>query len=122
MKLSKKDIGKKGEQEGKKFLQEKGYNILKSNFRCPIGEIDFIAKDNSELVFVEVRTKTSEISGKPYETVGKVKQKKLYKLAQYYLNLMDTDNIECRFDVLSIILSPEGAVAEIEHIENAFGM
>lgn len=122
MKLTKKQLGIKGEKEALSFLEKKGYEILEKNFRCVLGEIDIIMKHGEELVFIEVRSRTDTFFGEPYETVNMKKQNKLYKLAEYYLNLKELDDISCRFDVLSLILTHDGSVRKIEHIENAFGM
>lgn len=124
MKLSKNHLGKRGEEEALKFLLHKGYKLLEKNFRSFLGEIDLIVTDDGkEVIFVEVRAKTDNVFCEPYETVTKKKQARLYRLAEYYLaSRKDYQNLSSRFDVISIILSPEGALAKLEHIENAFGI
>jgi len=122
MKLTKKQLGITGEKEALSLLEKKGYKILEKNFRCILGEIDLIMTLEEELVFIEVRSRTDTSFGEPYETVNMKKQNKLYKLAEYYLNLRELHDSPCRFDVISLILTPDGNVRKIEHIENAFGM
>ncbi|MEQ8188534.1 MAG: YraN family protein [Candidatus Eremiobacterota bacterium] len=122
MKLTKKQLGITGEKEALSLLEKKGYKILEKNFRCLLGEIDLIMTHGEELVFIEVRSRTDTSFGEPYETVNMKKQNKLYKLAEYYLNLRQLHDRPCRFDVISLILTPDGNVRKIEHIENAFGM
>ena len=122
MKLTKKELGITGEKEALTLLENKGYEIVEKNFRCFLGEIDLIMKYDEELVFIEVRSRTDTSFGEPYETVNMKKQKKLYKLAEYYLNLKELHDRSCRFDVVSLILTPEGSVRKIDHMENAFGM
>jgi putative endonuclease len=122
MKLTKKQLGAIGEKESLKFLENKGYKLLEKNFRCSLGELDLIMMNGEEMVFVEVRSRTGSAFGEPCETVNRTKQNKLYRLAEYYLNHKDLHDISCRFDVLSVILTFDGKLKEIEHIENAFGM
>ena len=118
-----KEIGKIGEDRAAEFFENKGYRVIEKNFRSKFGEIDLIiSRAPDELVFVEVRSKTSSLWGEPFETVGTLKQKKLYRLAEYYLSIKDLSSLFCRFDVLSILLHSDGKVKKLEHIENAFGM
>ncbi|MDR2400112.1 MAG: YraN family protein [Deferribacteraceae bacterium] len=106
-------FGKRGEQIAEKYLKKKGYSILRCNFRSHAGEIDIIAEIGGVLVFTEVKRRSGGNFGKGYEAVGKVKQKKIIRTAQAYLNTLP-DIPPCRFDVISI----DGE--EITHIENAF--
>ncbi|MEQ8172422.1 MAG: YraN family protein [Candidatus Eremiobacterota bacterium] len=122
MKLTKKQLGITGEKEALSLLEKKGYAILERNFRCMLGEIDLIMTHGEELVFIEVRSRTDTSFGEPYETVNLKKQNKLYKLAEYYLNFKNLHDRDCRFDVISLLLTREGTVMKIEHIENAFGI
>jgi putative endonuclease len=122
MKLTRKQLGTEGEKEALKFLERKGYKIVEKNFRSSFGEIDIIMKHGEELVFIEVRSRTDNSFGEPYETVNIKKQNKLYKLAEHYLNLKELQDMPCRFDVISLILTHDGSVRTIEHIENAFGI
>ena len=68
--------GKEGEKIAASFLKENGYRIIETNFRCVLGEIDIVAKENGELVFIEVKTRKSEKLGYPEQSVGIKKQKK----------------------------------------------
>jgi putative endonuclease len=122
MKLTRKQLGDLGEKESLKLLENKGYKLLEKNFRCNLGEVDLIMKKDEELVFVEVRSRTGTAFGEPYETVNITKQNKLYRLAEYYLNYKNLHDLSCRFDVLSVVITSDGTVRKMEHIENAFGM
>ena len=86
------------------------------NFRCKIGEIDIIAKDENTYVFTEVKYRSSHSHGYSGEAINKQKQQKIYKIASYFLlkNCLSM-NTSCRFDA---ILIDEN---EITHIKNAFG-
>lgn len=117
MNYSKVETGQKGELLAKEYLQEKGYHIIKTNFRQKFGEIDIIVEKNNILAFVEVRTKTSLRFGTAAESITKPKKQKIIKVAQYYLAGQRKD-IAYRFDVITIFLDKNSV--KIEHYENAF--
>ena len=96
------EIGKIGEGIATIYLERRGYNIIERNFECKQGEIDIIAKDIEELVFIEVKTRTSEIYGKPKEAVNKTKKKHIYKSVEYYLYIKHLENEPIRIDVIEI--------------------
>ena len=97
------------------YLKENGYQILERNFRCRLGEIDLIARDGSCLVFIEVKYRSSLKDGAPLEAVDRRKQKKIIRVAEYYLCMHpEKTELPCRFDVIGI---EEG---EIRLIQNAF--
>ncbi|UNC92739.1 YraN family protein [Candidatus Contubernalis alkalaceticus] len=104
----------------KKYLINKGYTICHEKFRCPRGEIDLIAKNQDDLVFIEVKTRRSLRFGEPFESVDIRKQKKMIKLAQYYMNYYKISQVNVRFDVVSVLLDESWDVKEIKLIENAF--
>ena len=110
--------GKEGERIAANFLKKSGYRIIETNFRCAIGEIDIIAWDKNELVFIEVKTRTSGELGFPEQAVGIKKQKKMSQLALWYLQKKNTKDTATRFDVLTIMILPAGN--EIKLIKNAF--
>ncbi len=116
--MSKISTGKDGEQIAQAYLRKKGYRICETNFRCPLGEIDIIALDKGEIVFVEVKTRKSNKLGYPEQAVGERKQIKLSKLASWYLQKEKLTDANARFDVIAITLLPEGN--EIKLIQNAF--
>lgn len=103
------------EKEAANYLEEQGYEILTMNYRCRLGEIDIIAKDEEYLVFVEVKYRKSGAGGSPEEAVNYKKQHTISRVASYYLmkeyGMMD---VCCRFDVVAIL---DG---EIRLIRNAF--
>lgn len=110
--------GKEGEKIAADFLKKNGYRIVETNYRCPIGEIDIIARDKSELVFVEVKARKSSALGYPEQAVGVKKQRKMSKLALWYLQEKKTTDARARFDVVAILLLPSGN--DIRLIRNAF--
>jgi putative endonuclease len=115
--------GRKGEQSAADFLQKKGYVIIEKNFRIRNGEIDIIAIDKKEntLVFVEVKTRSSEQFGTPFEAIHYWKMKALLNAAQVYKlshkNLPDL----MRIDAIAISINKNGEVIDIEHMKNISG-
>ncbi|MFT5728648.1 MAG: putative endonuclease [Desulforhopalus sp.] len=112
-------LGQKGEKQAAKYLKKKGYKLVTANYRCQYGEIDLIARDADILIFIEVKTRTSTDFGDPAAAVDYRKQQQISKVAHHYLVTHHNDDVDARFDVISI-LSPNGKMTEIEHITNAF--
>lgn len=114
-KYNKRSVGSLYEEAAINHLKDKGYSIVAKNYRCRIGEIDIIARENGYLVFIEVKYRSSLNKGYPHEAISSHKMKKIINIAQYY---MLTNNISydspCRFDVVTILES------KIEVIKNAF--
>ncbi len=112
------DIGKAGEKIAADYLKKNGYRIDELNYRCPIGEIDIIAHDRNDVVFVEVKSRKSDALGYPEEAVGNKKQRKMSQLALWYLQEKKLDKTCARFDVVAILSLPSGH--DIRLIKNAF--
>jgi putative endonuclease len=110
--------GKEGEKIAAAYLEKNGYRIIEVNFRCTIGEIDIIAKEKNDLVFVEVKTRKSVALGYPEQAVGMRKQKKMSQLALWYMQKRKIVDTNARFDVVAITLIPENN--EVRLIQNAF--
>ncbi len=118
--LSKRELGTLGEKLAGDFLKKRHYHILETNYRCStLGEIDIIATHKKELVFVEVRTKTSLSYGLPEESITTAKKKKLVSLAFHYLQTHKGLPSSWRIDVVAVELDKGGKVKRIEIIENA---
>ncbi len=101
----KRDLGNNGEKIAVKYLERIEYEILKRNFYCRQGEIDIIAKDKNEIVFIEVKTRTNNYFGNPSDAVNAIKQKHMYKAAKYFLYKMDWLDLFIRFDVIEVWLA-----------------
>jgi putative endonuclease len=110
--------GKEGEKIAAAYLKKNGYRIIEINFRCSIGEIDIVAKEKDDLVFIEVKTRKSIRLGYPEQAVGIRKQKKMSQLALWYLQKRKIANTNARFDVVAVTLIPEKN--EVRLIKNAF--
>ena len=111
------ETGKIGEDIAVSYLNEKGYQIIERNFECTQGEIDIIAKDKKELVFIEVKTRASVLYGLPKEAVDKTKKKHIYKSAEYYIYLKHLENAPIRIDVIEVY--KKNQKYRINHIEQA---
>ena len=102
----------------KKYLEEKGYEIVERNFKCRFGEIDVIAQNDRYLAFVEVKTRSADGLSHPFEAITPSKRAKVIKTAQYYLINHET-NLQPRFDAAAVF-TENGALVKIEYLENAF--
>jgi putative endonuclease len=115
-------LGRRGETLARKHLRKAGLKILARNYACAHGEIDLVAfRPRDEMVvFVEVKTRTSDRYTEPYGAVDAAKQRKLRKTAAHYLAAKARDrDVSHRFDVVSITAGPDGP-PRVEHIESAF--
>ncbi|MGI6007701.1 MAG: YraN family protein [Ruminococcus sp.] len=102
--MNKRKLGKEYETAAKKILEKSGYMILEENYRCPRGEIDLIAMDNGELVFLEVKYRSSTGQGLPEEAVDLRKRKRISRTAQWYMmEKRISPDVPCRFDVVSVL-------------------
>lgn len=99
------EIGRLGENLAVKYLEGLNYKILERNFECRQGEIDIIAKDNLELVFIEVKTRTSLKYGTPAEAVNSFKQKHLIRAVEYYLYSRHLEEEFVRLDIIEVYMS-----------------
>ncbi|MBO5317862.1 MAG: YraN family protein [Oscillospiraceae bacterium] len=110
-----------GEALAAKYLRKKKFRILATNYRCRFGEIDIIASNKENLVFVEVKLRKSDKFANAFEFVDRYKQERLRTTAQMYLSQTPTE-LQPRFDVIEIY-APEGIATKsptINHMEDAF--
>ena len=113
------DIGALGENIAAEYLTGLGYKIRERNFRSREGEIDIIAEKDDFLVFIEVRTRTSNSYGTPEESVTAHKKERLIALAEAYIEDRGDLPSSWRIDVVAIELGPKREVSRLEIIENA---
>ena len=111
------ELGKEGEAIACKYLIEKGFIILEKNYRHEKDEVDLIALDKGELVFVEVKTRSTQKYGEPEEAVGTKKEEFLIRAAETFLETHN-EYESVRFDIISIIIS--GNKQQVRHIKDAF--
>lgn len=111
------NLGKTGEEIAEIYLIKNGYKILEKNFSCRQGEIDIIARDIKEIVFVEVKTRTNKKYGEPIDSITYYKKKHLIKSIQFYLYLKKLDNAFIRIDIIEIYKKDD--VFLIKHTKGA---
>ena len=119
VKINRNDTGRLGEEFARAFLKKRGFRILETNYRCPEGEIDIVAQHKDCLVFVEVRTKTSQQFGSPEESVTQAKKRRMIATAQHYRHVHDRQLPLWRIDFIAVELDKRGKPSRIELIENA---
>jgi len=110
--------GLEGEQLAVRHLRRLGYRIICRNYRSPLGEIDIIARHRGVLVFVEVKSRSTETFGSPKLAVTPAKQRKLSQVAWHYLQQHNLTEASARFDVVTV--SRMQGSPHLEVIENAF--
>jgi putative endonuclease len=113
-------FGSRSERAAAKYLRRLGYRIVLRNFTCPFGEIDLIALDGRCVVFVEVRSTEAASMDAPAASVDAVKQRRLTKLAVYFLQKKRLQDHPARFDVLTVSWPAGCREPAIEHFPNAF--
>lgn len=116
-----KELGRRGERAAEKFLVRRGYDVVARNWTCPAGEADLVVRDESSIVFVEVKTRTSVEKGLPEEAVGREKRSKYERIAAFFLSDYPYTDMFVRFDVISILVMHEDR-AFVRHHINAFGV
>lgn len=110
-----------GEEQAARWLAEQGYRILGRRVRVgDRDEFDLVAADGASLVFVEVKTRRSELFGRPGSAVNKAKRHSLSRAAVRYLRTLKNPRVNFRFDVVEIIGAPGDQAPVIRHIPNAF--
>lgn len=112
------NFGKKGEQIAREFLEAANYEILEENWTFGKSEIDLIAYKDAQIIFIEVKTRSSNSYGDPEDFVLMPKKQQMTKAADEYIHLMSHQG-EVRFDVISILFDSCGE-HELNHIEDAF--
>ena len=119
MTTEKQNIGKLGEDIAVKYLENHGYSILERNYRKPWGEIDIVAQQSHELVFVEVKAQNQAFEWRPEENITWHKKRQLSRIVSTYIKEYKIpENQDWRIDVLAIKLDFETKNAQIEHIKN----
>jgi putative endonuclease len=111
-------LGKSGEKAAVDLLRKNGYNIIARNYKTGLGEIDIIAYDRDTVCFIEVKTRNSDRFGLPQEAVSRLKQRQIAKAALIFIKEKDLFNRKARFDVVSVMPSPQGAKMDL--IKDAF--
>ncbi|MCG6551141.1 MAG: YraN family protein [Candidatus Magnetominusculus sp. LBB02] len=113
-------IGKYGEWLAARYLKKAGYAILERGYKNNLGEIDIIARDGGQMVFVEVKTRVSDEFGDPCQAIDYRKRRKIINTALVYLK-KHGDTTSVRFDFVGVRLWAAGAMNDkIEHRKDIF--
>ena len=118
MTIASQELGRLGEELAVRELERRGYAILARRYRTRCGEIDIVADDRGTLVFVEVKCRVDAEFGTAAEAVTPWKQRRLVRMASFYLTDAAIVDRPCRFDVVAIML--DGAEPAIDLFQNAF--
>ncbi len=108
-------VGAYGERVAERFLVQAGFVVLERNWRCPLGEIDIVARDGDCLVVCEVKTRSSVAFGHPLEAVTSRKAARLRRLALAWVEARGVRPKEIRVDLVAVLRSPQGA-ATVDHL------
>jgi putative endonuclease len=116
--VSSRSLGSAGEAAAERWLRGAGLEIVARGFRARCGEIDLIVRDGAQVVFVEVKTRTSDAFGRPSDAVTAQKRRRIARVASAFLVKSGWTERACRFDVVEVL--PVGAGWKITHIPDAF--
>ncbi len=114
-----KNLGRNGEKIARKYAKKAGMKILETNCRAVRGEIDLIARDKEQIVFIEVKTNSAANPVPPESRVNSAKQRQIGKIARAYLQYTGKTECDTRFDVMGITFLDNGDY-EVSHIRDAF--
>lgn len=113
-------LGAYGEGIARDYLKAKGYRVMDSNFRCPWGEVDIVAREGDCLVFVEVRTRRGPLQyGTPEESLTRKKRDNLVATAETYIQDCADPPEDWRIDLIGVYLDRRSAVQRVVHLANA---
>lgn len=113
-------LGNRGERVAEQYLVKQGLRVLARRLRSRRGELDLVALDGQQVVFVEVKTRLDHRAGHPVEAVGPDKQRKLTELALEFLKKHRLLGQPARFDIVAITWPENQREPKIEHFRNAF--
>jgi putative endonuclease len=116
---AKDELGRRGEDEAVRYLEQRGLVVLSRNWRCRDGELDVVATDADRLVVCEVKTRSGTRFGEPAEAVTSRKAATIRRVTQAWLAAHQVPWVEIRFDVVAVVMEP-GRPATLRHYEAAF--
>lgn len=112
---AKDDLGRRGEAIAAEFLESAGLTVIDRNWRCRLGELDLVARDEREIVVVEVKTRSGLGFGHPFEAVTPRKLARLRLLAGQWRNAHPALRLPVRIDVVGVT-APHGRAPRVEHL------
>lgn len=114
-----KPLGQRGEDAAAAYLERVGMTVVERNWRSKQGEVDIVALDGTTLVLCEVKTRKTVRAGTPEEAVTPAKQRRYKRLADAYIQAASLDEVDVRFDVITILVIGEDK-ALLRHHRAAF--
>jgi putative endonuclease len=114
------ELAQEGERAAVRYLKRKGLRILARNWSCRQGELDIVALDGRQIVFVEVKTRQTDEAGGPFESITPLKQRNLTRTALAYLKKHKLLEYPARFDVVAVAWPEKASEPNVTHIVNAF--
>ena len=112
---ARKTFGTQEESRAAEYLASLGYKILARQYRSRVGEIDLVAQEGDEIIFVEVKARRSNLYGYPEESVTEQKIQKILRMGEYYLRENNCVDAPYRIDVIAI--EGEGKTAKLTHLQ-----
>jgi putative endonuclease len=116
--MNRQELARWGEELAQKYLKNRGINIIEKNYRTQFGEIDIIGFENEDLVFFEVKTRSSIRFGYPEEAVNSKKIEKIEMVANEYLDKLASSDLNWRIDSIAIIRNPYNLKYQIKWFKN----
>jgi len=114
------ELGRRGESVAAGYLLGRGWRLLASNYRFGRREVDLVVRRGDLVVFVEVKTRAGAGFGAPEEAVTRLKRREIEIVAEHWLERHRPGDVDVRFDVVSILVSPDGRLADVVHLEDAW--
>lgn len=117
---ARRELGDRGEERARRYLEERGYAFVAANWRCAAGELDLVMRDGEEAVFVEVKTRHGEGMGRAEEAITTVKGRRLLAAAEWFLaERPELAEVIWRVDLVAITLDRAGGIDRLTHVINA---
>jgi putative endonuclease len=113
-------VGRRGEELAARHLERLGLEVLDRNVRLPGGEIDIVAREGAEIVFVEVKTRIGDAETAPDELVSAAKLARLERLGEAYLERAGNTQVTWRIDVIALVLGRNGLVVRLDYHTGAY--
>jgi putative endonuclease len=110
-----------GEQAAANFLAGRGYEVVARNQRTPVGELDLVCRDRSEVVIVEVKARSNEEFGTALEAIGPRKARRLRAAALWWLSDRGLFPCSVRFDAVVVSMDDRGWPLQLEHVQDVIG-